>query len=243
VLTASALALAGGKKVEFDIWGVLRTLNENNGLVTAVATVVLVLITAFYTIATFKLVAVTLKLRSDQIRPVFNLSARITDFEKEAGSTRARFEFEIELVNFGPSPAIGVRVSPNIPMLDEKGVIYNYVTTDPAPRPPGILHQNIVFVCKFRLYADKYDAKAFATDFLELELLYQDIDMNLYHQQESYWLHAVGIEGDENYKLYLSKDYEALHMMRAHDRTAIADTRSIWWTNYKTSVIFERTRH
>jgi hypothetical protein len=238
--TIAVLVLKGQLKVDIDVWAFLRTLNDNNGTVTAIATVVLVTITAFYTVATFRLVSVTLKLRSDQIRPIFQISSRVVGFEKESAN-RASFDFEIELVNFGPSPAIGLAVTPSIAMLDKEGKIYNYLTTDPKPKPPIVLHQNVVWTGKFSLHADNYDEKAFADDFFEVELLYQDVDMNLYHQQDSYWMHTTGTEGDEYFRVHLSKDYEVLHMMEAARRTTIADSRRIWWTGDKSMVIFERT--
>jgi hypothetical protein len=240
LVIGAVLIVKSQSKIDIDLWALLRTLNDNNGSVTAIATVVLVTITAFYTVATFRLVSVSLKLRSDQIRPLFEISARVTGFERDT-ENRVKLDFEVELVNYGPSPAIGLEVKPSIPLLDGKGEIYNYVTTDPKPKPPSVLHQNVVWKGEFSLHIDNYDAKVFANDFLEMELFYQDVDMNLYHHQESHWMHTSGTEGDKYSRFYLSKDYEALHMMPVAKRTTIADSRRVWWTGDRSMVIFERT--
>ena len=222
-------------------WRVFKNLNENTGTVSAFATIVLVAITGFYTIATFRLVSVTRELHAIQIRPLFSMSATVTSFEwAETPPTRGYVQFEVEFVNFGPSPAINTRFSPSIPVLDSTGKMLHFMTTFPKPEPAKILHQNQICACTFNLHADYFNEKTFAKDFLELELIYEDGGSNLYHCCESFWFVDMQKSSDRSYKLLLSKDYEALHLLKAQDRTSIASSSSAWWHGDKSVTIYER---
>jgi hypothetical protein len=226
---------------KIDISPTLKLLNENNGTLAAVATVVLVAITAFYTYATFKLVSVTAEIRNNQIRPLFKISKlKLVDVEKVVGTKEyTEFKFEFEMVNFAPSPAINARMHGVIPILNSHGKIENQLQTPVAPDLPLVLHQNDIFKGHFSLHVEHPDLKAYAVDFLELELHYEDVDMNYYYHLESYWLDS-GF-GDKPKFYFLHNDYEGLRILYAKERTFIADTRRRWWFG-ESHVIFERTR-
>ena len=231
-----------GTRIDFPI--ALKLLNENNGTIAALATVVLVLITAVYAYGTFKLVSATFNLvnvtseaRANQIRPLFKISTpKIVKVEKiEGRHSYTNFHFELELVNFGPSPAVSARMTGSVPMLDASGTITNYLQTSVTPEFPLMIHQNEMSKCNFSLHVEHADFKVFLREFLELELHYEDIDMNYYHHLESYWLDAMGE------RWYLNSDYEGLRVLSAKERSFIADTRRSWW--YDTgNIIYERTR-
>lgn len=230
-----------GSKINFSV--AAKLLNDNNGAVAALATVVLVVITGGYAYATFKLVSVTFKLvnvtleiRANEVRPLFKISSpKIVKVQKISSHNYTEFHFELELVNFGPSPAINAQLEASVPILDATGKILTYLGTSVTPALPLIINQNQISKCNFALYVEYPDFKVFSREFLELELHYEDVDMNYYHHLESYWLDAVGE------RWFLNSDYEGLRVLSAKERSFIADTRRAWWYGAP-SVIFERTR-
>lgn len=231
--TVIVILVAEGWWPYVDSW-----LESHDGLITAIATVILVVITWRYVRATYDLVAVSRRSRREQIRPLFHIS-RIDVTRRERGQY-SDFSFAFEVVNTGAAAAVASEVLVSIPLV-QGGEVVNWTVTTTEPALSLLLPQNVIEKRTASLIGRDYDEALFGRDFLEIEINYEDIDGNLYHHQTSYRLFVQERNAGTKYYAYVTE--EILHFLSSSARTGLRDSRNIWWAMGGGEILLHRVGH
>jgi hypothetical protein len=200
-------------------------LNHNAGAATAVLTLVLVLITAYYAWWTRKLVMGEHQRYQTQHRPILTLTARKFELDEKTGGASGsgrpdaqsrKSTATIELASF-KSTAIGVELSvlmPNRWNPDAGDFDYVQVATSVnSVLEHGAREEVVIRLSQTEVSGcDLHEHNAYVT----CTLTYEDLLLNVY-QQTCYFLVLCHPLGDGSYLTTLSKRYEETYL-RAHGR-------------------------
>jgi hypothetical protein len=195
--------------VLFAIWHlplrVIATKANNNGnFILAILTLALVAITGFYAIVTYKMLVQIRESGRSEVRPLFWINVASPEFTMIRDEFRQFSSANMVVANYGKGSAVGIRAQYSIPYRwnDEDNRPDEIVAS--VKDAPMLLSHGGSFETRLSITTPLYDLKKCSAKFLQIRILYEDTQRNLYKMNLVYDLSVMD----------LSKTYYSLGLRR-----------------------------
>jgi hypothetical protein len=191
------------------------------------------IVTAFMAWVTYKTFLTMKEARVAEVKPILLLDLDSPDIsEGGTESTSERFfSTEIVLRNYSRSPAIDIRIRLSIPRD-----VDNFIAFDGTISPilyPSLQGNNFEVKHKVEIPIWRYEVEEYKKDFLELEVLYEDMERNLYRIRSFFGIVKFGN------KYFLRRSFEELYITNFKSRSYFEDLGT-WTSEDKEELVFCR---
>lgn len=226
---------------------VLR-INDYTNIILSILTLFLVITTAFYAWATYRMLAEMIESRRSEIRPVLWVELEGPKFDEASlitsnkESTERVFLDKVKIANYGRGPAINTRLKLSIPYKDGKDATpVNYIESSPIADLPANFASGSFYESEVRIYTPFYDLNKYKEEFVELTLRYEDVERNLYSMVQFYNLFSFPIS-QEKYHYHWVLKSEDIYLLPFSRRKSVIDedTSVISFGEGKDKLIFRR---
>lgn len=182
-------------------------LNDYGNIILSALTFFLVIVTAFYVWITHEMLDQMVENKKSEIKPMLWIKLGKPEFREQIieNDTQRFFTSKVEITNYGRGPAIDVNLDIIIP-YDEK------IETNIPDYIKKQEHIRVLFPTEFNeveIATDTppYNINKFKEDFLQLKIIYEDVERNLYSLMHVYRLSIIGGK-EKNYYNFVLKSEE-----------------------------------
>ncbi|KAB2946441.1 MAG: hypothetical protein OI860_00240 (plasmid) [Candidatus Methanoperedens sp.] len=199
-------------------------MNNYSNLILSILTFFLVIITAYYAKVTHKLLKLTDDNRRFEIKP--NLLINVGEPEFSVDNKYRILSNKINITNYGRGPAVDIKFKTSVADDNETNAVCQHRDI-PILLPTDPTYEVIV-----NIHTSQYNLHDYKEDFLRLDVLYEDVERNLYKLKHVYRLVII----QENPVYFVMKS-EELYFCAFEDRTSIFEGNFL---NRKDKLIFSR---